>query len=162
MMISIVGVWYALCFIIIRKVLKRDFNIEFKKINKIEKKINEFIENVLRYVWIICLFVLSILSFGAAYEFKGNILRRIIFIIVGCIFVLPVWYFYKDKKEAKLNKNKVKKTSKETSFNINHIIYIIGIAAILFGLLFLMVYYENIENKVKRTSNCNKYNFCRL
>ena len=157
--ILIVGVWYIICFAIICACLKKDFNIEFKKLTNIGKKVKEFIfTKVLKYVWLTIPLFFSILTFWAAYDCRENILQSGILIIIGCILGSPVVFFCNFRKEKTPNKRKEKNTSKKSSINI---IQIMGVIFILFGIVSLLAYYENIniENKEERSSNCNKYNF---
>lgn len=158
--IFIVGIWYMMCFYIICICLKKDFNIEFKKITNIGKKIKEFIfTKILKYVLLGIPLFFSVLTFWAAYDSRENIVQSIILIIVGCVFGLPALIIYNFiKEEPSKNKDKEKKSSKKITINI---IQIMGIIFILFGIVSLFTYYENIniKNKVERSRNCSKYNF---
>lgn len=151
--ILIVSVWCIICFAIVCACLKKDFNVEFKKLTNIGKKVKEFIfTKVLKYVFLTIPLFFSVLTFWAAYDSRENILQSVILIIVGCIFILPVILLYNFRKE--------KNTSKKSLINI---IQIMGVVLILFGIVSLLAYYGNIniKNKVERSSNCNKYNFSR-
>lgn len=158
--ILIVSVWWIICFAIICACLKNDFNIEFKKLTNVGKKVKEFIfTKLLKYILLTIPLFFSILTFWAAYDCRENILQSIILIIVGCILGLTVLFFYNFIKEATSNKSEEKKISKKSPINI---MQIMGVIFILFGIVSLLAYYENIniENKVERSSNYNKYNFC--